>query len=169
MLQEYLLKVDEVFLYISSLAMLVSFFVFREFNSHTLTSIIVIVSEAISSKLENPLMVLATNSSNEIGRLIWYGTWMLIAFFVVWILYKSHEWLNISSSSVSDKIGKSFIAYASLQALGYADSMFFQSSILDSVYRYGIASVTVSVTLILFWELRRVKVNGRVVSHHSDG
>lgn len=169
MLQEYLLKVDEVFLYMSSLAMLVSFFVFREFNSHSLTSLIVIVSEAISSKLEIPLMNFATDSGLEIGRLIWYGTWMLIAFFVIWILYQSHVWLNISSSSVSDKIGKCFIAYASLQALGYADSMFFQSVILDFIYRYGIASITVSVTLILFWELLRAKANGRVVGHHIDG
>lgn len=168
-LQDYLLRVDDVFLYLCSLSLIASFIVFREFNSHTLTTIIVIVSEAISSKIQVPLMSFSRYLGVELGRLSWYGTWFLIALFVVYILFKTHEWLNISTSVVSDRVGKFFIAYASLQALGYTDAFFFQSSVLDLIYRYGIASITISITLILFWELKREKMNGRVVSHRIDG
>lgn len=169
MLLDFLIKVDDLFLYICSLALIASFIMFKEFHSHTLTSLIVFTSESISEKIHTPLLNLTLASGVNEGRLIWYGTWMIMAFIVVWLLYKGHEWLNISSSPVSDKIGKFFIAYASLQTLGYADSFFFKSELIDCVYRYGIASVTVSVTLVLFWELLREKANGRVVGHYSDG
>lgn len=169
MLLDFLIKVDELFLYVCSLALIASFILLREFHSHTLTSLIVFASEFISEKIHTPLLDLSLAAGVSEGRLIWYGTWMIMAFSVIWLLYKSHEWLNISSTSVSDKIGKFFIAYASLQALGYADSFFFKSELIDGVYKYGIASVTVSVTLVLFWELLREKANGGVVGHHFDG
>lgn len=140
----FLLSIDNNMFYVYSLVLLASILKNKEFCSLSLTTLIVLVANLTMLQIREPLLMFATGSGHVTWQ-IWFGAWASANLLVISCIYFAHRRLNMDTSKVSSIVGLHYVALCALQCLGYVDEIYFDSNVLDLIYRFGVPTINISI------------------------
>ena len=163
-MENFLTSIDNSLIYLYSLMLLASIYVFRRFSSATLSSLVIIFSELVMNPIRGPLLEFVTEIGRPHSLMIWFGTWITANAVIIAILHFTHKWLKLGAGRYYKTVGVGFSALMLMQVIGYFDEMYIQSALLDAVYRFGIPSINIGMAIAMvvniFVETKHVRDSG---------
>lgn len=137
--------------YIYTLLFFLNIAVHKKMSSLSITLILVACAEfIIDSITSSPLMALNDPSVEVIIRLsTWLLFWCYFYALCVFLLEKSHVWLNVSKSRTLVITESVFAVLIALELLHFTMAYFFQNSHLVSIYHFGVPIIRLSMGVYL--------------------
>lgn len=144
---EIVMELDSYLSYLYSGLFLVSLAVFKKHTSLSITIVLLALAEFVMQGITMPLLQIVSDKSTPyIIRLgVWLMTWICIDLFVVYMLQKAHEWLNLSKGIELQIIQGAFIAFMVLHLIHFIDRMLIRSDVLGLCYQFGIPLLNFSI------------------------
>lgn len=129
-------------IFIYSLALAITVYNFRKINSTVLCFGLVLISQSIMHWLEAPLLEL-----NSI--LPWYGSWIFINGFTVYLLYTSHKVLKINLAQVVNRVATLYLLAVFVQVARFIDIEHFDAQYLKHFYYLGVNTVNICLGFVI--------------------
>ncbi|UAA37386.1 hypothetical protein KIH87_11740 [Paraneptunicella aestuarii] len=141
--------------YLYSLVFLVGIALFKKQTSLVITSTFLAIAEFIMQAINDPVREFFNDKSVEyVLRLSgWIVFWSLVALFIIAMLQKVHQWLNIAKGRELKVVQSCYVVVILLHGMFYINAMFLGTTILDMGYRYGILIMNIGIALYLLTEL----------------
>lgn len=170
LINESLLKIDNWMPVFYALAPMIIMFYKKEVTSFVLVVITVWASEALMREVREPLMEYAWNPDHNVDlrRIAWYGTWLLIDICIVLALKVGHIRMNISSGRLVRNISLIYCCLGLIQILGYLDSYYWKSDLVDFIYRQGVTVINIGIGIYLIFEMILELKRGNLKSGTSN-
>ncbi len=136
----------------------------RKLNSVTIT-IFVIYLSIISSILLTPVLYDLAAGKEVYHKFMWYGSWIIIDVFCIWLIYYLHKVQQLRASLLSLVVSMSFIATSLIQAIDFVDRATLQSNFFATGYQVLMAIFnTCTLPLITYFWLVEIRKRRLIVS-----
>lgn len=130
----------------------------RKLNSVTITIFVVYIS-IISAILLTPLFYGLATGKELYHKFMWYGGWIIIDVFCIWLIYYLHKVQKLRATQLSLVVSMSFIAMSLIQAVDFIDRATLQSNFFATAYQVLIATLNTCMlpVILYFWfaEIRK--------------
>lgn len=152
--------------YLYILMFIVSIGIHKTMSSLALTVILLACAELIINSITHPLRIaLYDQSVDTVIRLsIWLLFWCYFYALCVFILEKSHVWLNISKNHTLVVTESLFAAMIILELLHFTTAFLLTNSDIRSIYHLGIPLISLSMGIFLFCQFL-LSIKDHYVSH----
>lgn len=106
-------------------------------------------------EVNDPLIAYAFDESvnHLIRKTVWYGTWILIDIVFVAAIFIAHLKLSLNTGRAYKIACLFYCVMATLQFMGYVDSIYLQSTIIDILYTWLIPAINTVLGIYLLIEL----------------
>ncbi|WP_306519524.1 hypothetical protein [Rheinheimera sp.] len=130
----------------------------RKLNSITISIFVVYLSWVVCRGVM-PLLYDIASGPELYNKFAWYGSWIAIDVFCVWLIYYLHQVQKLRATQLSLVVSMSFIATSIIQAIDFIDRATLQSSFFASAYQVLIAIFNTGMLPLIayFWlvEIRK--------------
>lgn len=145
---------------------LISVSVERKVSSVVISLMVLVLANGAMTAMTPILYQLATNEA-PFFKFAWYGGFVLLDLFAVYLLYKFHTLLNQNVGAIAHLVGLSFCLLGIIQSLRYIDRYVFGTDWLQPIYQYGIPVLNVVLVplVVALWTIQESdSKNSQVVS-----
>lgn len=158
MIETFIVTVKELcnFLpYLYILLFVLSIGVHKQISSLSITIILVACAEFIMDAVAGPLFTAVSDTSvDDVIRLsVWMLFWCYFYGLCVYVLEKSHIWLNISKEKILVIIESGFALLILFELLYFANAFFIESIHIELFYNAGLPLVGFSMGIYLSFQL----------------
>lgn len=129
-------------IFIYSFALILAVYHFRKINSTVLCFGIVLITQSIMYSIEEPLLAL-----NAVTP--WYGTWIFINGFSVYLLYTSHKVLKINLAQVVNQVASLYLLSMFVQVARFIDIEHFDAQYLQHFYYIGVNAANICLAILV--------------------
>lgn len=135
-------SITESTIFIYSFALILVVHRFRKINSTVLCFGLVLMSQSIMNWIETPLLEL-----NSIRP--WYGTWIFIYGFTVYLLYSSHKVLKVNLAQVVNRVATLYLLSMFVQVARFIDIEHFDAQYLKHFYYLGVNFMNICLAVLI--------------------
>jgi hypothetical protein len=123
----------------------------RKLTSVSVTMSVVALSACVASLAVNPLYQWASDD-DVLSKFSWYGSWMVLDLFALWLLISLHRTLGLRVSRMGLASAASLVLLVLLQAADFIDVATVRSNLLGPIYQLGVLSINVGlIPLLMFY------------------
>lgn len=152
-MQHLFLEINNYLVAIYLLVLLASIFIFKEFNSHTLSALLMLTFEIIMRLAENPIYDFILTLGVHFGRLFWFGFWSVFNILFVRIIYYLHDRLSLKKGRASRLVTKALMLFVVIHILGYFDAYFIRTEFSEICFLALKAAGQIAIILVLLYDL----------------
>ncbi len=124
----------------------------RKLTSITVTLAVVALGACIASLALQPLYQIASHD-HPLSKLSWYGTWMVLDVFSLWLLVHLHQTLGLRVSRMCLAAALALVGLTMLQAADFLDVITVKTDLIAPIYQLGVLSIHVGLipVIIFYW------------------
>ncbi|MDP2715376.1 hypothetical protein [Rheinheimera sp.] len=145
------------------LLFVLSVFVERKVSSLVISLMVLAVANGAMTAL-TPLLYELASMPGLFYKFLWYGVFVFIDCIAIFLLYKFHNLLRQSVSSIASIIAVAFLALASIQTLRFFDRFVSNTEVFQLVYQYGVPMINIMLVplIAIFWAVNLKSANKNV-------
>lgn len=128
----------------------------RKISSAGITIAVLVLGEGVHLVFIEPLYEIAKHQQ-IINKFGWYGSWIIIDTFILFILYEAHSKMKLRVTTMAQFYGATLIFFNCCQAIDFIDRASINTNAFSLFYQYGIFSVNMIMlpAMILLWLRQR--------------
>jgi len=134
----------------------------RKISSASVTIAVLVLGEGVHLFFIEPLYEIAKHPQ-IISKFGWYGSWLAIDTFILFILYEAHLKIKLRVTTMAQFYGASLLFFNVCQTIDFIDRASFKTNAFSQFYQYGIFSVNMVLlpAMIFLWlhQIRLQKTN----------
>ena len=163
---------SQIFVYIAQygvigylLLLVIALMYERKLNSITISIFVVYLSWVVCRGIM-PLLYEIASGPDLHNKFAWYGSWIAIDVFCIWLIYYLHQVQKLRATQLSLVISMSFFTMSVIQAIDFIDRATLQSNFFASAYQVltAIFNIGMLPLILYFWwveiQKRRLIVAG---------
>lgn len=154
-INELVLEIGSYLPYLYSLLFVVSIGIFKKHTSLSLIIVILALAEFAMEATTLPLLSTLNNKSIEyVIRLgVWVLFWGMVDLLIIWLLQKTHIWLNISKGKELKFVQGAYILLIALLLVHFINRVVTEISIVDLVYHFGVPIINFTIAAYLLFNV----------------
>lgn len=154
-MNERVLEIGSYLPYLYSLLFILSIGIFRKHNSLSLIVVVLAIAEFAMITVRDVLVEVMLDKSIEyVIRLgVWVLFWSIVDLFIIWLLQKSHEWLNLTKGKELKTVQGAYILLIGLHFVMFINRMIIQVEPLDMLYQFGVPIINFTIAAYLMFNV----------------
>ncbi len=124
---------------------------FKMTTSLAITAIVLTFSELFQRLIRDSLWNYISTIDADIGRMLWYGTWVSIHLIAIKLIHQVHIWKNVAIGKEAAVIGWFLFTLSLLLTTRYLSAISFQSEYYAAFYQFAIPAINLSMGVYLIY------------------
>jgi hypothetical protein len=148
-MEEFFIGIESYLIYFYSLSLIAGILLFKELNSHVVSSIVMIFFEVITL-LESSIYDYVLTLGTHYGRALWYLTWILFSLLAVWSLDYLHRRFSLIRCISYRLIRTGFLLSIFINIIDCIDRYTFNSEITWFAILFAKSTIQIGFIVSLF-------------------